>query len=78
MRALKLVVLTGLFLFVGLPLLCVLFVLGMAMFGVVFGLGMAMVGMLLAVVKIALMVIIPVAIVVWLFNRMTDRTPRVY
>jgi hypothetical protein len=36
---------------------------------VVFGLGMAMVGMILAVVKIALMVIVPIAIVAWLIKR---------
>jgi hypothetical protein len=73
MRTLRFLFLSALFLFVGLPLLFVLFVLGMATFGVVFGLGMAVVGMLLAVVKIALMVILPIAICVWLFRRMTER-----
>lgn len=73
MRTLRFLFLSALFLFVGLPLLFVLLVFGMAAFGVVFGLGMAIVGMLLAVVKIALMVILPVAILVWLFRRMTER-----
>ena len=73
MRALRFIILSALFICVGLPLLFVLFVMGMAAFGVVFGLGMAAVGMLLGLVKIALMVIIPIAIVVWLFNLMTRR-----
>ncbi|MEP6620180.1 MAG: hypothetical protein ABJE47_12735 [bacterium] len=72
MRTLRFLMLSALFVFVGLPLLCVLFVLGMTMFGVVFGLGMAMIGIMLAVVKVALMVIIPVALCVWLFNRMSE------
>ena len=73
MRALRFLILSALFLCVGLPLLFVLFVMGMAMFGVVFGLGMALVGVLLAVVKVALMVIIPLALVMWLFNRSSER-----
>lgn len=77
MRALRFVLLSALFIFVGLPCLFVLFVMGMAAFGVVFGLGMAVVGMLLAVVKMALFVIVPIAILVWLFNRMT-RSERVH
>ena len=75
MRAMRFLLLSALFVFVGLPILCVLFVLGLTMFGVVFGLGMAMIGILLAVVKIALMIIVPVAIVVWLFHRMTETQP---
>lgn len=73
MRTLRFLVLSALFLCVGLPLLFVLFVLGMATFGVVFGLGMAMVGMLLMVVKVTLMVVVPVAIVAWLINRSRER-----
>ena len=69
MRTLKFLFLSALFLFVGIPCLFILFVTGMAMFGVVFGLGMAMVAMLLVVVKIALLIIVPVAIVVWLIRR---------
>ena len=73
MRALRFLILSALFICVGLPLLFVLFVMGMATFGIVFGLGMAAVGMLLGLVKIALMVIVPIAIVAWLFNLMTHR-----
>lgn len=50
------------------------FVFTMAMFGVVFGLGMAIVGVLLSIVKVALLVVIPVALVMWLLNRRTDST----
>lgn len=71
MRLLKFLLLSALILFVGIPCLAVLFVAGMAMFGVVFGLGLAMVGMLLAVVKVALIIIVSLAIVVWLIRRMT-------
>lgn len=73
MRTLRFLVLAALFVCVGLPLLFVLFVMGMATFGVVFGLGMALVGGLLSLVKIALMVILPIALVIWLFNRSTER-----
>ena len=71
MRALKFLLLSALFVFVGIPCLFVLFVMGMAMFGVVFGLGMAVVGIMLAVIKMALMIILPIALVVWLFKRAT-------
>ncbi len=68
MRLLRFLLLSALFLFVGVPCLFILFVLGMATFGVVFGLGMAMVGLLVGVIKIALLVILPIALVVWLFR----------
>ena len=77
MRALKFLLLSALFVFVGIPCLFVLFVMGMAMFGVVFGLGMAVVGIMLAVIKMALMIILPIALVVWLFKRATA-AKRVY
>lgn len=71
MRTLKFLFLAALFVFVGIPCLFVLFVMGMAMFGVVLGVGMAIVGIMLAVIKMALMIILPVALVVWLFRRAT-------
>ena len=58
MRTLKFLLLLALFLFVGIPCLFVLFVTGMAM-----------VAMLLVVVKIALLIIVPIAIVMWLIRR---------
>ena len=77
MRALKFLLLSALFVFVGIPCLFVLFVMGMAMFGVVLGIGMAVVGIMLAVIKMALMIILPIALVVWLFKRATASN-RVY
>ena len=71
MRTLKILFLSALFLFVGIPCAFVLFVMGMALFGVVFGVGMALIGIMLAVIKMALMIILPVALVVWLFKRAT-------
>ncbi|MEO8336122.1 MAG: hypothetical protein ABI664_14180 [bacterium] len=73
MRIVKFLLWSVFIICVGIPALFLLFVFGMAAFGVVFGLGMALVGMMLAVLKIALMVVLPVALLVWLFNRMTSR-----
>ncbi|MEP6732344.1 MAG: hypothetical protein ABJE10_16985 [bacterium] len=73
MRIVKFLIWSVLILCVGLPALFVLFVLGMAAFGVVFGLGMALVGMMIAVLKVALMVILPIALVVWFLNRKPAR-----
>ena len=71
MRTVKFLFLSALFIFVGIPCLFVLFVMGMALFGVVFGIGMAIVGIMLAVIKMALMIILPIALVAWLFKRAT-------
>ncbi len=73
MRIVKFLLWSVFIICVGIPALFLLFVFGMAAFGVVFGLGMALVGMMLAVLKIALMVVLPVALLVWLYNRMTSR-----
>jgi hypothetical protein len=74
MRTLRFLLLSVLFVFVGLPCLFVLFVLGLSMFGVVLGIGGAIVGLMMAVIKIALLVIIPVALMVWLFRMFFGRT----
>jgi hypothetical protein len=73
MRLVKIVLWSAFILCVGIPAAFVLFVLGMAAFGVVLGLGMALVGMMIAVLKVALMVILPIALLVWVLNRMSDR-----
>jgi hypothetical protein len=73
MRIIKTLLWLALVVCVGLPAAFLLFVFGMAAFGVVIGLGMALVGMMVAILKIALMVILPVALLVWIFNRMSDR-----
>lgn len=77
MRLVKFLLWSAFVVCVGLPCAFVLFVMGMAAFGIVFGLGMAIVGMLLAVVKVALMVIVPAAIIYWLLTRNSSRS-RVY
>jgi hypothetical protein len=73
MRIVKFLLWSVFLLCVGVPAVFLLFVFGMAAFGVVFGLGMALVGMMVAVLKIALMVVLPIALLVWIFNRMTAR-----
>jgi hypothetical protein len=73
MRALRFLLLSALVVFVGLPCLFLLLVLGLSMFGVVFGIGAAIIGIMLAVIKLALIVIIPVALLVWLFRMFFGR-----
>jgi hypothetical protein len=73
MRIVKFLLWSVFILCVGLPAVFLLFVLGMAAFGIVFGVLTALVGMMVAVLKIALMVILPIALLVWIFNRVTAR-----
>lgn len=73
MRLVRIVLWSAFIVCVALPAAFLLFVFGMAAFGVVIGLGMAFVGMMVAVLKIALMVILPIALLIWVFNRMSDR-----
>jgi len=73
MRIVKFLLWSVFILCVGLPAVFLLFVLGMAAFGIVFGVLTALVGMMIAVLKIALMVILPIALLVWIFNRVTAR-----
>jgi hypothetical protein len=73
MRIVKFLLWSVFILCVGLPAIFLLFVLGMAAFGVVFGVLMALVGMMVSVLKIALMVVLPIALLVWIYNRMTAR-----
>ena len=73
MRIVRILLWSAFILCVGLPAAFLLFVFGMAAFGVVIGLGMALVGMMIAVLKIALMVILPIGLLIWVFNRMSDR-----
>ncbi len=74
MRALRFLLLSALFVFVGLPCLFLLLVLGLSMFGVAIGIGAAIIGIMLAVIKLALIVIIPVALLVWLFRMCFGRS----
>ena len=69
-KFLKFALLSALVVCVGLPVAFALFVAAMAMFGIVIGIGGAIVGLILAVLKIALMVVIPIAIVWFVLRRL--------
>ena len=69
MRIVKALVVGSLFLFIGLPLLFVLFIVGMTMFGVVFGIGAAILGVMLAILKFAIIILLPIFFVIWLFKK---------
>ena len=65
-KLLKFLLVSALILFIGLPAAFLVFVLGMAALGVAIGIGGAIIGMMFTVLKIALMVILPIVIVVWI------------
>ncbi len=67
---LKFALLGALLLFVGVPAAFVLFVMVMAMFGVAIGIGSMLVALMLTVLKVALMVILPIALLVWIAKRL--------
>ncbi|PYP81547.1 MAG: hypothetical protein DMD35_00825 [Gemmatimonadetes bacterium] len=69
-KMLKLVFYSALILFVGLPLAFVLFVAGMSIFGVVVGVGFGILGLIITALKFALMVVLPIALVVWVAKRL--------
>jgi hypothetical protein len=69
-KFLKFALLSALVVCVGLPVAFALFVAVMMMFGVVIGIGGAMVGLVFAALKIALMVVIPIAIVWFVLRRL--------
>jgi hypothetical protein len=61
----KVVFLSLLVVFVGLPCAFLLFVMAMTALGIVLGVGGAIVAMMFAVLKIALLVLIPLALCYW-------------
>jgi hypothetical protein len=69
-KLLKVILVSALVLFIGVPAAFLVFVLGMAALGVALGIGGAIVGLMFAVLKIALMVVLPIVIVVWLVKRL--------
>ena len=75
-QTLKLIFYSALILFVGLPAAFVLFVAGMSIFGVVVGVGFGILGLVITALKFALMVILPIALLVWVAKRLLapDRT----
>jgi hypothetical protein len=75
-KTLKIILYSALILFVGLPVAFVLFVAGMSIFGVVVGVGFGILGLILTALKFALMVVLPIALLVWVAKRFLspDRT----
>jgi hypothetical protein len=75
-KTLKLILYSALILFVGLPVAFVLFVAAMSIFGVVVGVGFGILGLILTALKFALMVILPIALLIWIAKRIfaPDRT----
>jgi hypothetical protein len=75
-KTLKVLFYSALILFVGVPVAFALFVTAMAMFGVVIGVGFGILGLVLTALKFALMVVLPIALLVWVAKRVLapDRT----
>ena len=75
-KTLKIILYSALILFVGLPVAFVLFVAGMSIFGVVVGVGFGILGLILTALKFALMVVLPIALLIWVAKRLLspDRT----
>ena len=71
-NTLKFVFYAALILFVGVPVTFALFVIAMSLFGVVVGVGLGILGLILKAVKIALLVALPIALLVWVAKRMTS------
>jgi hypothetical protein len=69
-NTLKFLFYSALILFVGVPVAFVGLVLAMSVFGVVIGVGLGIVGMIITALKFALMVILPIALLVWVAKRL--------
>jgi hypothetical protein len=69
-NTLKFLFYAALALFVGVPIAFVIFVLGMSLFGVVIGVGLGIAGLILTALKFALMVILPIALLIWIAKRL--------
>lgn len=69
-KLLKFILVSALVVFIGLPAVFLLFVLGMAALGVTLGIAGAIVGLVFSALKIALMVLLPIALVWWVAKRL--------
>ena len=69
-KMLKFMLYSALILFVGLPVAFALFVLAMSLFGVVITVGFGILGLIVTALKFALMVILPIALLVWIAKRL--------
>jgi hypothetical protein len=66
----KFVLVSALVLFVGVPVAFVCFVLLMTMLGVAVGIGSALLGLAFTIIKFALMIILPIALLVWVGKKL--------
>ena len=71
-KFLKFVLLSALVVFVGLPAAIVLCVVVLAAFVVAVGIGSAILGLLFAVIKMALMVILPIALIWFVVRKLLE------
>jgi hypothetical protein len=69
-KTLKVLLYSALLLFVGLPVAFVLFVAAMSIFGVVVGVGFGILGLIVTALKFALMIVLPIALLVWVAKRL--------
>jgi hypothetical protein len=69
-KFLKFALVSALVLFVGVPVAFVCFVLLMTMLGVAVGIGSALLGLAFTIIKFALMIILPIALLVWVGKRL--------
>jgi hypothetical protein len=69
-KFLKFALIAALVCFVGVPVAFVLFVMVMAMFGIAIGIGSAILGLIFTVIKFALMILLPIALLVWVAKRL--------
>jgi hypothetical protein len=69
-KLLKFLLVSALILFIGVPVAFVCFVLLMTMLGVAVGIGSALLGLAFTIIKVALMIILPIALLVWVGKRL--------
>lgn len=69
-KLLKFMLVSALVLFVGVPVAFVCFVLLMTMLGVAVGIGSAVVALMFTIIKFALMIILPIALLVWVGKKL--------
>lgn len=72
-KFIRFVVVSALVLFVGLPLAFAAFLLVMMALGVAIGIGGAILGLVLSVIKVALLVLLPLALLWWVATRLFAR-----
>jgi hypothetical protein len=69
-KFLKFALVSALILFIGVPVAFVCFVLVMMMLGIAVGISSAILGLAFTVIKFALMIILPIALLLWIGKRL--------